>query len=107
MAKKKVLFHNDNAQVHSNHGAQQKLNELRFELLSHPAYSPDLVPSDFHLFQQVRTFLPGQKFVCIEEAIQAVNYYFEALEENHFRKGIRNLERWVKCVELRGDHVEE
>ena len=36
-------------------------------------------------------FLPGQKFVFIEEAIQTSNDYFEGLKENHFREGIEKL----------------
>ena len=50
----------------------------------------------------------GQKFVCNEAAIQLVNDCFEGLEENHFREGIKNLEkRWTKCVELRRDYVKK
>ncbi|KAJ8962221.1 hypothetical protein NQ318_018193 [Aromia moschata] len=30
--------------------AMGKICELKFELLEHPPYSPDLVPSDYHLF---------------------------------------------------------
>ena len=69
MAKKKVLFHHDNAPVHSNLVTQQKWTKLRFKLLPHPAYSPDLALPDFHLFRKIKKFLAGQKFVCNEEAI--------------------------------------
>ena len=71
----------------------QKLTNLRFELLPHLVYSLDPAPSDFHLFRKLKTFLAGQTFVCNEEAIQAINNYFEGLEENHFREGIGNLEK--------------
>lgn len=108
MAKKKVLFHHDNAPSHSSRVSQQKLTELRFQMLPHPPYSPDLAPSDYHLFPKLKTFLAGQKFGSNEEVIQEVNAYFEGLEETHFREGITNLEeRWSKCVELRGDYVEK
>jgi histone-lysine N-methyltransferase SETMAR len=52
--RKKVLFHNDNAPVHSSAVAQQKITEWRFELLAHPPYSPNLGPSDFHLFPKLK-----------------------------------------------------
>lgn len=108
MAKKKVLFHHDNAPVHSSRVAQQKLAELRFQLLPHPAYSPDLAPSDYHLFPKLKTFLAGRKFESNEDVIQKVNQYFESIEAIHFREGIAKLEkRWGKCVELRGDYVEK
>ncbi|KAL7724756.1 hypothetical protein ACLKA6_008633 [Drosophila palustris] len=50
MAKKKVLFHQDNAPCHKSMKTMAKLNELGFELLPHPPYSPDLAPSDYWLF---------------------------------------------------------
>lgn len=108
LARKKVMFHHDNAPVHSSRVAAQKLSELRFELLPHPAYSPDLAPSDYHLFPKLKIFLSGKKFNSNEDVIQEVNAYFEDLEETHFREGIEKLQkRWGKCVELRGDYVEK
>lgn len=48
MAKKKVLFHQDNAsQVIGNDG---KTDGFGLRNAPHPAYSPDLAPSDFWLF---------------------------------------------------------
>lgn len=108
MAKKKVLFHMDNAPAHSSATVQQKLTELKFEIVPHPPYSPDLAPSDFHLFLKLKTFLAGKRFWSNEEAIDAVNCYFADLEESHFQEGIEKLEkRWTKCVEIRGDYVEK
>jgi histone-lysine N-methyltransferase SETMAR len=106
MAKKKVLFHHDNAPVHSGRVASQKLSDLKFQVLPHPPYSPDLAPSDYHLFPKLKTFLAGQKFQSNEDVMKCVNDYFEGLEENHFREGIKKFEkRWGKCVELRGDYL--
>ena len=43
--------------------AVTKILELReIELLPHPAYSPDLVPSDYHLFQSMAHFVAWKKF---------------------------------------------
>ncbi|KAG5307111.1 SETMR methyltransferase, partial [Acromyrmex insinuator] len=50
LAKNKVLFHQDNARVHMC-PAPIKFNEFRYELLLHPAYSPDLAPCDFPIFK--------------------------------------------------------
>ncbi|CAK9795997.1 Histone-lysine N-methyltransferase SETMAR [Anthophora plagiata] len=81
---------------------------MKFEILPHPPYSPDLAPSDFHLFPKLKTFLAGKRYQTNEEAIEAVNEYFCELEESHFRVGIEKLEkRWIKCIELRGDYVEK
>ena len=54
MAKKKSLFPEDNAPVHQSMKTMVKLNDLRFELLPDPPYSPDLAPSDFYLFADLK-----------------------------------------------------
>jgi len=35
--------------------------EMHWEVLQHPACSPDLVPSDFHLFGPLKGALGGKK----------------------------------------------
>ncbi|KAL6427117.1 hypothetical protein ACFW04_009345 [Cataglyphis niger] len=41
-----LLLH-DNARPHTSHRTIAKLNELKYEVLQHPAYSPDLSPTTF------------------------------------------------------------
>ncbi|KAM8718589.1 hypothetical protein ACLKA7_001318 [Drosophila subpalustris] len=59
MAKKKVLFHQHNAPCHKSMKTMAKLNELGFELLPHPPYSPDLASSDYWLFADLKKMLRG------------------------------------------------
>ena len=47
---KVVLFLHDKAPVHRTLATQKKLAYLGFQFLDHPPYSPDLAPSDYHLF---------------------------------------------------------
>ena len=47
---KVVLFLYDNAPGHWALVTQKKLAYLGFQCLDHPPYSPDLAPSDYHLF---------------------------------------------------------
>jgi len=47
---KGVLFLQDNALAHQAQATQKKLAYLGFQCLDHPPYSPDLIPSDYHLF---------------------------------------------------------
>jgi len=37
--------------------------------LEHPPYSPDLAPSDFHLFLNLKKFVAGKHFRSNEEVI--------------------------------------
>jgi histone-lysine N-methyltransferase SETMAR len=55
--RKKIIFHQDNAPAHRSVLAMGKLRYLHYELLEHPPYSPDLVPSDFYLFPKLKLFL--------------------------------------------------
>ena len=40
----------------------QKLNELDYEVLPHLPHSPDLSPTDYHLFNHLNNFLQGKCF---------------------------------------------
>jgi histone-lysine N-methyltransferase SETMAR len=77
--------------------AMGKLRYLHYELLEHPPYSPDLAPSDFCLFPNLKLFYAGQRFSSNQEEIAAVEGYFADLTKNHYRDGIMALERrWNK-----------
>jgi histone-lysine N-methyltransferase SETMAR len=45
-----ALLHHDNIRPHTARAAQERIPQLKRELLEHPPYSPDSAPSDFHLF---------------------------------------------------------
>ncbi|XP_070851493.1 histone-lysine N-methyltransferase SETMAR-like [Drosophila suzukii] len=77
MAKKKPLFHQDNAPCHKSMATMVKLSELRFELLPHPPYSPDMAPSDYGLFSDLKKHLQGKRYRSNEEVIVDTETYFE------------------------------
>jgi histone-lysine N-methyltransferase SETMAR len=41
---------------------KQLLQRSWWAILEHPPYSPDLAPSDFHLFPALKDHLSGQRF---------------------------------------------
>lgn len=47
----------DNARPHVAQPTLQKLNELGYETLAHPPYSPNLSPTDYHFFKHLDHFL--------------------------------------------------
>jgi hypothetical protein len=47
---KGILFLQNNAATHKAAITHHKLADLHFEVLKHPAYSPDLAPSYYYLF---------------------------------------------------------
>jgi hypothetical protein len=44
-----MIFLDDNARPHRSRQTQQKLQDMGWEQLEHPPYSPDMAPSDFYL----------------------------------------------------------
>ena len=87
--------------------ATAKLFDLRHEILSNLLHSPDLGPSDYFLFPNMKTWLAGKIFSSNKEIIAATNKYFEGLDQNYFLEGIKKLEyRYNKCKQLKGDYVE-
>jgi len=106
LARKKVLFHHDNAPAHTSAHAKAKLVELGYDLLPHPPYSPDFAQCDFFLFPNLKKSLAEQKFASNKEVVDATEAYFAGLEKTYFSDGLKKLEyRWVKCIELKGDYV--
>ncbi|GBP57373.1 Histone-lysine N-methyltransferase SETMAR [Eumeta japonica] len=79
-----------------------KIHELRYELLPHPAYSPDLAPCDYYLFPNLKKWLGGKRFESNKEVVTETNAYFESLEKTYYLEGIKKFEkRWTKCIELK------
>jgi hypothetical protein len=48
------MFFQDSAAPHKAAITHQKLVHLHFEVLKHPAYPPDLAPSDYYLFSNLK-----------------------------------------------------
>jgi histone-lysine N-methyltransferase SETMAR len=61
------LLHHDKPRPHTARAAQERIQELQWELLEHPPYSLDLASSDFHLFGLLKNHLGGKRFADDEE----------------------------------------
>jgi histone-lysine N-methyltransferase SETMAR len=46
--------------AHRALATQKKLAYLDFQCLDHPSYSPDLAPSDYHLFPGLKKQMKGK-----------------------------------------------
>jgi len=104
---KNVLFLHDNAPAHRALATQKKLAYLGFQYLDHPPYSPDLAPSDYHLFPGLIKQLKGHQSSSDVEVIGAAETWLDGLPFDFFLSGLQKLEqRAKKCIELRGEYVE-
>ena len=105
---KKVLLQYDNARPHVAKATIETINKLGFEVLEHPAHSPDLAPSDYHLFAPLKDALRGCKFSSDESVQKAVHQWLCDQPKTFFSDGIYKLvDRWNKCIEMGGDYVEK
>ncbi|XP_030588657.1 histone-lysine N-methyltransferase SETMAR-like [Archocentrus centrarchus] len=105
---KGVLFHRDNAPAHKSVLAMAAVRDCGFELIDHPPYSPDLAPSDYFLFRNMKKHLSGKQYRTDDEVLSAVEDFFEGQVESFYTTGIQVLQhRWKKCVDRRGDFVEK
>lgn len=85
-----------------------KIHELGYELLPHPPYSPDLAPSDYFLFADLKRMLAGKKFKSNDEVIAETEANFEAKPKSYYKNGIEKLEnRWNQCIARDGNYVDE
>ena len=73
-----------------------------------PTHSPDLSPSDFHLFGPLKDALRGTRFEDDEIVIRAVRTWLREQETSWYREGMHALiSRWRKAVDVGGDYVEK
>jgi len=84
---KRVLFLH-NAPAHRALSTLKKLAYLGPQCLDHPSYSPDLAPSDYHLFHGPEKQLKGRHFSSDAEVIAAVETWLDDNLLNFF---------WVAC----------
>ena len=97
----------DNASAHKSRIALKAI-ECGFELLTHPPYSPDLAPSDCHLFPCMNKQLRGHKFKYGDETKHAVRKVQEEFPAHFLKEGLEALKkRSEKCVTLDGNFVEK
>ena len=70
-----------------------------YELIPHPAYSPDLAPSDFFLFPNLKKDIRGLHFRSDEEFVMAVEEWVNGKDPDFFSSGLMALtskkKRWI------------
>lgn len=101
-----VVFHQDNARPHTSIVTRQKLRELGWEVLMHPPYSPDLAPSDFHLFLALQNFLSDKKFASREDCENRLLEFFANRDQDFYERGIMKLPlKWQQIIEQNGAYL--
>lgn len=104
--RKGVVFHHDNARPHTSLVTRQKLIQLGWDVLPHPPYSPDLAPSDYHLFRSLQNHLNGKTFNSNQDVQTELERFFASKDQHFYERGIMLLpERWKEVVEENGQYI--
>jgi hypothetical protein len=87
---------------------QELLQSFKWEVLAHPPHSPDLAPSDYHLFSKLKESLAGKIFSDDDEVQEAVMTWLREQVGDFYDAGIKKLVlRLAKCIATHGDYVEK
>jgi histone-lysine N-methyltransferase SETMAR len=71
--------------AHTAAATQDLITTFGWEQFYHPRYSPDLAPSDFHVFLHPKTFLGGRRLHKVKAAI---NMWFASQAASFYDAGI-------------------
>ena len=100
---RKIRLLHDIAKPHTALLTRQTLEKFRWEVLPHPAYSPDLAPSDYHLFRSLSDDLRGKHFDDEGPLKKYLEDFFNQKHPDFYRDGIMALEhRWRFVVDNNG-----
>jgi histone-lysine N-methyltransferase SETMAR len=83
-------------------------NAYGWDTVTHPPYSPDIAPSDYHLFPELKKHLGGMHFRTGEELKEEVFSYLRGVAREFYDSSIKKIvHRMQKCIDLNGDYVEK
>jgi hypothetical protein len=87
---------------------KQHVAHATWEKRDHSLYSPDWVPSDFHLFLHLKKFLGGKRFDDNDDLKDAVQKWLTLQAAAFYKEGIQKLvPRCDKCLNNGGEYVEK
>jgi hypothetical protein len=103
-AKNSWVLHHDNAPAHTALSAREVLATKQITMLKHPAYSPDLAPSDFFLFPKIKEILKGRHFDDIYNIRSNTVAALKAILQNQFQNCFEGWTRlWHGCIASQGE----
>ncbi|GFX22363.1 histone-lysine N-methyltransferase SETMAR [Trichonephila clavipes] len=103
-----VVLHQDNPKPRMSVTTRQKLWELGWEVLMHPSYSPDLAPSDHHLFFALQYFLSHKKLGSREDCENRLVELFANKDQDFYDRDIMKLPlKWQQIIHQNGTYLTE
>ena len=95
-----VVFQQDNVRPCVSVNTLQKLKGFGWDILNHPPHSPDMVPSDYYLFQSMEHSLRIKNFANLNNIQNHLDDFFASKPKGFYRTGMEKLPgRWQKVLE--------
>lgn len=85
--RRKVQFLQDNCPSHKAKISLERIAQLGWTLLKHPPYSPDLAPSDYYLFRNLKNDILKNKFTHAEDVETQISDYFASKSSAWYFRG--------------------
>lgn len=101
-----VVFQHDNARPHTSLVTCKQLLSYSWDVLPHPPYSPDLAPSDYHLFRSIQNSLRDTHFRNEDDVKIHLDRFFSSKSASFWKNGIFSLKkRWGDVIERGGTYI--
>jgi hypothetical protein len=99
-------LHLDNARSHNSRDSVDYIDQQKFVRLPHPPYSPDLAPSDFYLFGNMKQRLVKCHGTTKEELFQNVNEILESISEDELVHVFLNwMTKLGQVIDMGGEYI--
>lgn len=103
--KRPVVLLHDGAKPRINGTVKNTLLALGWEVLPHPSCSPDLAPTDYHLFRSMQDALADSQFETFEDVRKFIDDFIASKDSTFFADGMHMLpDRWLKVIDSDGKY---
>ncbi|UYV74379.1 hypothetical protein LAZ67_11003292 [Cordylochernes scorpioides] len=85
------------AKVTISAGKFMAMENFKCEIFTHPPYSPELAPSDFHLFPALKWHLGGKHFANDDKVQAEENHWLRRQDTAWYNSGIKKLLQRNPC----------
>ncbi|GFY26451.1 histone-lysine N-methyltransferase SETMAR [Trichonephila clavipes] len=97
-----VMSHQDNTRPHTSVVTRPNLWELGWEVLMHSPYSPNLAPSDYHLFLALQNFLSEKKLGSREVSENRLLDVFTNKGQDFYERNVMKLPlKWQQIIQTK------
>ena len=83
-----MILQHDNARPNVAKSVKTYLQTLKWEVLPHPPYSPDIAPSGYYLFRSMAHGLADQQFHSYEGIEKCLDSWIASKDEHFYRNRI-------------------